>query len=40
MPTDDAGKIYWHRELTPLDAEAIGELVVEAASCRVPGTLG
>jgi hypothetical protein len=31
--------IYWHRELPPLDSEAIGEHVVEAASERVPGTL-
>jgi hypothetical protein len=31
--------IYWHRELPPLDAEAIGEHVIEAASGRVPGTL-
>jgi hypothetical protein len=31
--------IYWHRELPPFDAEAMGEHVVEAASSRVPGTL-
>ena len=31
--------IYWHRELPPLDAEAMGEHVVEVASGRVPGTL-
>ena len=31
--------IYWHRELPPLEAEAMGEHVVEAASGRVPGTL-
>jgi hypothetical protein len=31
--------IYWHRELPPFDAEAMGEHVVEAASGRVPGTL-
>ena len=29
---------YWHHELPPLGAEAIGEHVVEAASRRVPGT--
>jgi hypothetical protein len=28
--------IYWHRELPPFDAEAMGEHVVEAASGRVP----
>jgi hypothetical protein len=31
--------IYWHRELPPFDAEAMGEHVVEAASSRVSGTL-
>ena len=31
--------IYWHRELPPFDAEAMGEQVVEATSGRVPGTL-
>ena len=31
--------IYWHRELPPFEAEAMGEHVVEAASGRVPGTL-
>ena len=31
--------IYWHRELPPLDAEAIRQHIVEAASGRVPGTL-
>jgi hypothetical protein len=35
-----AGKIvYWHRELPPLDAEAVAEHVVEATSARIPGTL-
>jgi acyl-coenzyme A synthetase/AMP-(fatty) acid ligase len=37
---DDATKvIYWHRELPPLDAEALDEHTVEATSNRVPGTL-
>lgn len=31
--------IFWHRELPPFDAEAMGEHFVEAASDRVPGTL-
>lgn len=31
--------IYWHRELPPIHAEALGEHSVEAASMRVPGTL-
>lgn len=32
-------KIYWHRELPPVDAEPIGEHIIEAASDPVPGTL-
>jgi len=41
MTTQAADKkiVYWHRELQPLDAEAMGEHVVEAASHRVPNTL-
>jgi hypothetical protein len=35
----DAKVVYWHRELPPLDADAIGEHVLEATSCRVPGTI-
>ena len=31
--------IYWHREIPPRDAEALGEHIVEATSGRVPGTL-
>jgi hypothetical protein len=31
--------VYWHRELPPLNAEAMGEHTLEAASHRVPGTL-
>jgi hypothetical protein len=31
--------IYWHGELPPLAAEAMGEYIVEATSERVPGTL-
>jgi hypothetical protein len=31
--------VYWHRELPPLDAEAVGEHIIEATSGRVPGTL-
>jgi hypothetical protein len=31
--------IYWHHELPPFDAEAIGEHIIEATSSRVPGTL-
>ena len=36
----DADKVvYWHRELPPLWADPISEHVLEAASCRVPGTI-
>jgi hypothetical protein len=31
--------IYWHRELPPLDAQPMGEHVVEASSSRVPDTI-
>jgi hypothetical protein len=31
--------IYWHRELPPLAAEAVGEHTLEATSGRVPGTI-
>src|SRR4051812_20146701 len=31
--------IYWHRELPPLQAEAIGEHTVEATSGRIPATI-
>jgi hypothetical protein len=31
--------IYWHRELPPLDAEAMDEHTLEATSMRVPGTI-
>ncbi len=31
--------IYWHRDLPPLDAEYMGEHIIEAASARVPSTL-
>ena len=35
----DANIIYWHRELPPMDAELIGEHVVEAESAHVAGTI-
>jgi hypothetical protein len=31
--------VYWHSELPPLSAEAMGEHTLEASSHRVPGTL-
>jgi len=36
---NDGVRIYWHRELPPQDAEAIGEHVLEAVSERVSGGL-
>jgi hypothetical protein len=36
---NDGKTIYWHRELPPIDAEAVGEHIIEATSDRVPGTL-
>ena len=35
---DATKKIYWHRELPPLAADAVGEHVLEATSGRVPST--
>jgi hypothetical protein len=35
----DAQRVFWHRELPPLDAEAIGEHVLEATSHHIEGTL-
>jgi hypothetical protein len=37
--SDDTSRIFWHRELPPLDAEPMGEHVLEAASHRIQGTL-
>jgi hypothetical protein len=31
--------VYWHRELPPIDAEALAEHTVDATSSRVPGTI-
>ena len=39
IDASDGKAVYWHRELPPFDAEAMGEYVVEATSNRVPGTL-
>jgi hypothetical protein len=41
MPTiaDERAGIYWHRELPPIDAELMGEHVLEATSGRVQGSL-
>ena len=39
MSAKGTKQIYWHQELPALDAEAIGEHVIEATSRRVPGTL-
>jgi hypothetical protein len=39
MTTSVLSKVFWHRDLPPLQAEPIGEHTVEAESQRVPGTL-
>jgi len=40
LDSDQAvGPIYWHNELPPFEAEAMGEHVVEATSLRMLGTL-
>jgi hypothetical protein len=40
MPAADNSKIvYWHRDLPPLDAEPVGEHIVEATSMRVKSDL-
>lgn len=39
MSDGDPKIIYWHRELPPLEAEALGAHVIEAASGRIPGTI-
>jgi hypothetical protein len=39
MPSGDCQRVYWHRELPPVDADIMGEHVLEATSQRVPGTL-
>jgi hypothetical protein len=36
---DDGKVIYWHRDLPPIDAEPVGEHVVEAISMRVKSDL-
>lgn len=38
-PDAGAKTVYWHRELPPLDAEPLGEHIVEADSMRVTGNL-
>ena len=35
----DDRTLYWHRELPPASAEAIGAHSIEATSSRVPGTI-
>ena len=35
----DRRVVYWHRELPPLDAEAVASHTIEATSERVPGTI-
>jgi hypothetical protein len=35
----ERSSIYWHRDLPPVEAQAMGEHVVEASSTRVPDTI-
>ena len=39
LTSEDCRRVYWHRELPPLDAEIVGEHVLEATSERVQGSL-
>jgi hypothetical protein len=39
IPSDGRTRVYWHRELPPLDAQIIGEHVLEATSERVQASL-
>jgi hypothetical protein len=32
--------VFWHRDLPPLDAEAVGEHTIEATSAHVRGMVG
>jgi len=38
-PDNTPTGVYWHRDLPPLDADAVADHTVEASSSRVPGTL-
>ena len=37
MTPADGKRVYWHRELPPLNADIMGEHVLEATSGRVRG---
>ena len=39
MSTETRQTVFWHRELPPIDAEVMGEHVVEATSGHVSGTI-
>jgi hypothetical protein len=39
LPAGDRRVVYWHRQLPPLEAEMLGEHVLEATSGRVQGSL-
>ena len=39
MTSADYQRVYWHRELPPLNADIMGEHVLEATSGRVLGSL-
>jgi hypothetical protein len=37
--SEQAKSVYWHRELPPLEAQPLGEHVLEATSGRIPDTI-
>jgi hypothetical protein len=37
--TDSTTTVFWHRDLPPIEADALGEHTLEAVSVHVPGTL-
>jgi hypothetical protein len=39
-PTGERVQIYWHRDLPPSEADALGEHVLEATSAHVAGRFG
>ena len=39
MSTETTQIVFWHRNMPPLDAESVGEHVVEAESHHVAGTM-
>jgi len=36
---EDSRRVFWHRELPPLDTDMVGEYVLESTSARVQGSI-